>query len=45
MLTSLEAEVEVAGVFGVDAEDVDAAFWVGFGVGCEPSLWEKRISC
>lgn len=38
VLAGLEAEIEVAGVFGVDAEDVDAAFRVGFRVGGQPSL-------
>ena len=33
VLAGLEAEIEVAGIFGVDAEDVDAAFRVRFRVG------------
>ncbi len=33
VLASLETEEEVAWVFGVDAEGVDGAFGVGFGVG------------
>ncbi len=34
MLAGLETEIKVAGIFRVDAEDVDAAFRVGFRVGC-----------
>jgi len=34
VLARFEAEEEVAGVFGVDAEVVDGAFGVGFRVGC-----------
>lgn len=33
VLPGFEAEVEVARVFGVDAEGVDATFGVGFRVG------------
>jgi hypothetical protein len=34
VLAGFEAQVEVARVFRVEAEDVDAAFWVRFRVGC-----------
>ena len=40
MLTSLEAEEEVACVFRVDAEIVDRTLGIGFGVGGQPSLYE-----
>ena len=42
--TGFEAEMEVAGVFGVDAEGVVAAFGVRFRVGCEPALWLGFVS-
>ena len=34
VLAGFEAQIKVTGVFGVDAEDVDAAFRVRFRVGC-----------
>jgi hypothetical protein len=41
VLPGFEAEEEVAGVFWVDAEGVDGAFGVRFGVGGEPALWKQ----
>ncbi len=38
VLAGLEAEVEVAGVLGVEAEDVHAALRVRFRVGRQPPL-------
>ena len=38
MLAGFEDEVEVARVFGIDAEIVDGPFRVGFGVGGEPAF-------
>ena len=38
VLAGFEAEEEVAGMFGVDAEIVDRSLRVGLGVGCQPSL-------
>ena len=40
MLPGLEAEEEVAGVFGIDAEGVHATARVGFRVGGEPAFCE-----
>lgn len=34
VLTCFEAEVEVSGRFGIDAERIDRAFGVGFSIGC-----------
>jgi hypothetical protein len=36
MLPSFEAEVEVSGVFSIDAESVDRSLWVGLGIGTQP---------
>ena len=38
MLSGFEAEVEVPGVLGIDAEIVDGALRIGFGVGSQPAL-------
>ena len=38
VLAGFEAEIEVPCVFGVDAEVVDAPFWVGLGVSRQPAF-------
>ena len=38
MLAGFEAEKEVAGMFGVDAEIVYRSLWISLRVGCQPSL-------
>lgn len=44
VLAGLEAEVEVARVFGVDAEGVHAPLRVGFRVGRQPAFWKGKMS-
>ena len=43
VLPSLEAEREVAGMLLVEAEGVDGALGVGFGVGCQPAFYELLV--
>lgn len=44
ILPCFEAEVKVAGVFGVDAEGVHGAFGVGHGVGFQPFVYKSLAS-
>ena len=39
VLAGLEAQEEIAGVFGVDAEIVDGSLRIGFGVCGQPSFY------
>lgn len=39
VLAGFEAEIEVACVFGIDTEVVDASFGVGLGVGGQPAFY------
>lgn len=38
MLASFEAQEEIAGVFGIDAEIVHGSLGIGFSVCCQPSF-------
>lgn len=42
VLASFEAQEEIAGVFGIDAEVVHGSLGIGFGVCCQPSFCESK---
>lgn len=42
MLASFEAQEEITGVFGIDAEIVHGSLGIGFSVCCQPSFCEWK---